>query len=274
MTTVEQALKRGKVTVNIPVLVITYGVMGLGFILWATGSAPSYFALSFILIGHFLGWIYWSFAITRWRIWAFSVVDDLHELKSRAITNKLIWPDGHIFEKTEIRTRKDKALLKSLETKFNELPKEGPVVDDPSIPPITKVFYSKLIGFTLITLAVSAGFSSYGAYVLITSDELYRGTFFLLVGIYLMVKTFRDKKNRRPQLILDDKGVKIKEGQYLWSEIMDFTITHSSNTWLTLNTSHGDVNTTIDGLEISGFELQDKMKIYQLRFTKATAATV
>jgi hypothetical protein len=46
--------------------------------------------------------------ITKWRLWAFENVRNVHELKERAVQAKLIWPDHSIFEKMEIRSASDK----------------------------------------------------------------------------------------------------------------------------------------------------------------------
>jgi hypothetical protein len=207
---------------------------------------------------------------TRWRIWAFTAVDDVHELKLRALANKLIFPDG-FFEKFEIRTQRDKELLKRVAARLDELPQTKQILDDPTIPATTRVF-PKRMALVIVAFVMVVAFFSFGAYTLINSDRWFLGTYFTLLAIYCGVKLFRDMRNLEPQLIVDDKGVKIKKDQYLWSEIKDVTITYSSNTWLSLNTSHGEINTTIDGLEMSSFELKNRMNIYQLRFLKATPA--
>ena len=74
------------------------------------------FVMAFIL-----GWVVWSFTIASWRLWAFEKVDPkFHkQLKKEAIKAKLIWPDGHIFERTEIRTKKQRAKIQAINKKIN-----------------------------------------------------------------------------------------------------------------------------------------------------------
>jgi hypothetical protein len=51
--------------------------------------------------------------ITKWRVWAFENVRNVHELKKRAIQEKLISADSSIFEKTEIRTERQEIKVTS-----------------------------------------------------------------------------------------------------------------------------------------------------------------
>ncbi|WKL57850.1 hypothetical protein Q1W73_02390 [Asticcacaulis sp. ZE23SCel15] len=54
------------------------------------------------LLGIPLMWLIWSTQTPRWKLWAYARVDDLVKLKTEAIREGLIWPDGHLFEKTEM----------------------------------------------------------------------------------------------------------------------------------------------------------------------------
>jgi hypothetical protein len=62
-----------------------------------------------------LAWLTWSFLVVRWRIWAYERVDDLDELKMRAVAAGLIWSDGHFFERTEIRSQDQRKRIRELE---------------------------------------------------------------------------------------------------------------------------------------------------------------
>jgi hypothetical protein len=73
----------------------------------------------FFLFEFVFAWLIWLFMITKWRIWAFQNVRNVHELKKRAIIEILIWEVGNFFEKTEIRSNHDKIKLKQLEVKIN-----------------------------------------------------------------------------------------------------------------------------------------------------------
>lgn len=271
MVTVDKALRRGQLIVNVPVFIIMFTIVGFCISLSAQKLAPGYLILIGILLAPLAGWIYWSFAITRWRIWAFTNVDNVNELKSKAISGKLIWPDGHIFEKTEIRTKRDKEIIRNLEDRFVSEPQKRKVVqDDLTVPTSTQVFYSKK-GILVETILCTA-LLSFGIYLLITSDRWILGTFLSIVGAYIVIKDFYKLTNSRPQLILDQNGIIVKNKQYFWTEINNVTITAASNKWLTLETVRGTTNETIDDYDISIAELEYRINIYLFRSEKATTA--
>lgn len=68
------------------------------------------FALSFLV-----SWFAWSIQCPRWRVWAYRRVDDIGALKSSAVSAGLIWPEGHFFQRTELRTAAQSAELIRLE---------------------------------------------------------------------------------------------------------------------------------------------------------------
>jgi len=60
-------------------------------------------------------WLWWSVQVPKWRLWAYERVDDIPELKRRAIEAQLIWPDGSIFSRTEIKSVAHAARERELE---------------------------------------------------------------------------------------------------------------------------------------------------------------
>jgi hypothetical protein len=92
-----QAVKWGHMIVSVPVFIIA-GVV-------ATVSYAIYPLLVLVgtLFGLGLGWLWWSFAIARWRDWVESVglrPDDVQDL---AVRTWLVWPRGSWLERTEFR---------------------------------------------------------------------------------------------------------------------------------------------------------------------------
>jgi hypothetical protein len=59
-------------------------------------------------------WLWWSFAVPKWRLWALRNVDNWQLLEELAIKEKLIWPRRSIFNLTEITTSAQKALEREL----------------------------------------------------------------------------------------------------------------------------------------------------------------
>jgi len=68
--------------------------------IWAVILVPVVMGGVFLVFS----WLAWSSQITVWRLWAYRRVDDVAALKAAA-TGSLIWPDGHLFERTEFRSR-------------------------------------------------------------------------------------------------------------------------------------------------------------------------
>lgn len=106
---VKQALWRGACTVNLPILVIIVAPWLLTLYMTAevlkTAGIPSFLTTILLVLSLFnipLAWLWWSYAIPKWKLWAYARAEDVDTLKHAAVDVGLIWPDGHIFEKTEI----------------------------------------------------------------------------------------------------------------------------------------------------------------------------
>jgi len=98
--TAGKAVLVGHLLVNVPVLVIMLGFILVGRIFASTLS------FIFLIIGFVLAWLWWSFAVPRWRRWALrngAPADRLHKL---AVATGLVWSKGSIFEKTEFKVNK------------------------------------------------------------------------------------------------------------------------------------------------------------------------
>lgn len=73
--------------------------------------------MGLFLFGIVLAWIWWSIMVPRWRLWAWERVEDLDDLKQKAVRAGIIWPEGWIFEKTEFQSEYIKAKLRDLEAR-------------------------------------------------------------------------------------------------------------------------------------------------------------
>jgi hypothetical protein len=92
-----RAVIAGWLLVNVPVLVIILSVFVIGVSL-----EPKIWWLS-LAIASFLGWIWWSFTVPRWRHWALNRGANPDKLQRWAVITGLVWRKGSIFEKTEFR---------------------------------------------------------------------------------------------------------------------------------------------------------------------------
>ncbi|WP_272149175.1 hypothetical protein [Tenacibaculum aiptasiae] len=119
----DKVLNRGQIFVNFPVAIVLIVFARISMYLYEFEFISRKVVIIGLIISVILSWLTWSFLIVKWRIWAFERVDEKYyeDLKNEAIKLKLIWADGHIFEKTEIRNAKERARIKEINDKIEEL---------------------------------------------------------------------------------------------------------------------------------------------------------
>jgi hypothetical protein len=212
---VDAAISKGHRMVNYPVFIIMLGTIGLTLYLGTQKLIPAWGFLVGFVLAFGLAWLWWSFKITKWRLWAFDNVRNVHELKKRAIQEKLIWADNSIFEKTEIRTRTDKEKLISLQNKFKQ---DDLFQDDLTIQTETIIYYSK--GRNYLEMIFMLLLVGVGIYLLVKTDSYILGLVLTLLGAYQSFKEYKEATNTEPQIILNEKGIKtINTDFYSWNEI-------------------------------------------------------
>ena len=97
------------------------GILSLAFVMRhvaASGRLGDSAIVAAALLGLALAiapaWIWWSITVPKWRLWALRYVSNWPMLKRHAIASGLIWPDGSIFARTEIKSaahaREERAL--------------------------------------------------------------------------------------------------------------------------------------------------------------------
>ncbi|MCR9166635.1 hypothetical protein [Phaeodactylibacter xiamenensis] len=109
---IDEVIRIGQIEVNGPVAIIMFGIPIIAILVAPIIIPKEYVGISTVaglFLGFILAWLWWSYRIVKWRIWAFENTEksDWQKLKERAINQKLIWNDGSIFEKTEIRSREE-----------------------------------------------------------------------------------------------------------------------------------------------------------------------
>lgn len=105
---VKQAVRRGLLVVNGPVLLLLLGPVAVFAYLVnhnVISQKYNWLALLLFAAGFVLAWLWWSLSVARWRVWAYERVEDIPALKKHAVAAGLTWPDGHVLEKTEIKTK-------------------------------------------------------------------------------------------------------------------------------------------------------------------------
>jgi hypothetical protein len=184
--TIKRAVQVGTLAINVPVFII---IISTPFLLaltkWPWLALPGFF-----IIGFPLAWLYWSVAVPKWKMWAYPRVDNVAELKKSAIRASLIWPDGSVFNKTEIKTKK----WREREKFYGRFANTGSITEKPELPSHLQGFKLGpfLIGLfgallTLFTIQVVFDSSSFAKPFI--SGGLLVGLFFCSYGVTGSVKT-------------------------------------------------------------------------------------
>ena len=266
---VDKAIIRGYLMVNTPVMVIMLGTPIIAMYLFSQKLIPNWsIGISFFL-GFVFAWLYWSFSITKWRLWAFENVRNVHELKKRAIQSGLIWTDDKWFNKTEIKSSEDKLKWKELERKFEI---EDEYKEDYSLPKTSTVYYSKIKNtYELLIMLLCLGA---GIYLLLKSDSYIIGTLLTCVGAYFGVKELKQVFDSNPQIIIDDKGIKTVTTDFQnWIEIKNEEVIMEGSGkhkefYLIYDYANGFEKLKIDDYNISPKKLESLLRTYRIRNKK------
>lgn len=264
--TVKEAIDKGRKMLIYPTIGLISVSFLFGLFLAAYMKMEGWIYFVTTIAGFVSAWIYWSYYVTRWRIWAFSNVRNVHELQRKAIENSLIWKEGSWFEKTEIRTEEDKRQWEYLKRKFNE-----PDVyhDDVSVPKETAVFYSKnqLYGEIFVALCLG-GVSGF----LILSDKVnFIGWVVVLIFIYMLFMNIRKLLDISPQLILNAEGITLKKQFYAWNIIRNERVVMEKSGKSTVHNLYLYHSNKEEVLLLKGFtkkpdEIEELLHVYRTRF--------
>lgn len=265
---VETALRRGRLLLKvIPMAILFLGIVLSMALSSARLIAPWGIAAGLLLSG-IASWLWWSFAVTRWRIWSLKHVRNIHELMDYAEQDKLLWRRGRWPQRTEIKTQAQKELLAQLEAK-----RAAPDVirDDQGIPLETVVHYSRAqTGFTVIIGSLLICLCLY----FLREPKLEKWWLYALVGglgIWMIFNGARKFFDRRPQLILNDRGIiLLGEGYFPWTDIDTAEVVtegtgKNSRTLLKFRSANASYALNIGELSISKTALRQAIRIHRFR---------
>jgi len=214
---VEAALRRGHLMLKVvPLTIFVLSLMLSMVLIYLRMITPWGIAFAFI-IGGVASWLWWSFAVTRWRIWSLTHVRNIHELMAYAVQDKLVWEKGSWLQHMEIRSRSQQEQLMQLEAK-----RATPDVihNDPGVPPETVILFSRtqtgsvmIIGSLFICLCL----------FLLREPELEKWWAYALIGglgLWMMFSGARKFFDRQPQLVLNDHGITLPDkGFFPWTGV-------------------------------------------------------
>lgn len=215
---VEDAIAKGKRRINYPVL----GIFLIGITLFSVLGFDNHISAGFAITGALLctlvlPWLYWSWAVPRWRLWAFENVRNVHKLQKKAVEEQIIWRKGHWCEKTEIWTAAQRIKWAQLQEKFV---RPDMFEDDYTIPSETQVYYSKVNSYAECALGLF--FIGAGIFCIVSKYSIVVGVGGVLFGGYMLYSGFKKAGNSSAQLILSNEGIWTTSTPfYRWDEISD-----------------------------------------------------
>lgn len=260
MVTLNKAILRGHLTVNIPVLIILFGLPFL-FSYLETKKVILLYQKNILIPSSFiLAWLYWSFVIVKWKLWAYKNVKELDELKLLAVKQGLIWQDGSFFEKTEIKTKSEKQKLLNYENDFyNSIDFE---LKDRRI----IVFFSKRK--TFLSTLLSILFLLFGLFLIVKSNESITVHVFGIIcctifGLFCLID-IKNFLNRKPQIVISKNGIELNNGKvYKWNEIKnEKIITESTLKYLTFEHLFGSEKILLNDLDTNEIQIEKLIIMY------------
>ncbi|MES2703410.1 MAG: hypothetical protein V4649_12265 [Bacteroidota bacterium] len=219
MVTVDRAIQKGRIqlfwmprVILVSLLALTFAgseFIGADSPLWIKLGLLALFVLTFTL-----PLLYYFLMLPRWRIWAFSEVRNVHELKSRAQLAKIFPPEKSFLWRFEIKSAAQTNAIKTLEDRFRQ---PDIFEDDYSMP--YQIEYKACRSGKILPVVLLIGFMAFGLYSIIDSNAVavVASLFGVAIGIVCVADKF---KATGPQLTISNDGITaLKHGFHPWADI-------------------------------------------------------
>lgn len=262
---VDEAIAKGKRMVIYPVWTIFIVVTSISFFLLSREIIPLWVCGVGFLVSLLLSWLYWGYMVTKWRLWAFENVQNVHELEKRAEQESIIWGRGGIFEKTEFRTTAEQEKWLTLKEKFKQA---DVYYDDITVPYETMIYFSKVS--KMVEIVLGTVILVVGLYIAISYEE-YFSLLFALAGLYLLYTGVRDFSNNEPQITINNRGIKTAKATFAeWKDIRSEEVVQersgkSVRYYLVYSHLNGLEKMNIEGLETDHKSLTNLLRVYRVR---------
>lgn len=267
---VDKAIKKGIYSVNLPALLIfligLIASFAMAFILFR----PYEMIVGFI-VSYVLATAYRAITAAKWRNWAFDKVRNVHELRERALSEKLLYPTNRLgFGIINYNSESQKKQWEQLHAKFQQ---PDIFMDDKSIPAETIIRYSVFkyavwtIVFCLMTI-LGIYFCTLGQVITyITGIPL------IITGAVNTYFKIKNMLNRAPQIVLNNDGLRTADTPfYKWDEIAnEKTIREGTGKYamyyLCYDHPKGSNRFQLKDLEINFIKLERLLRLYRGRNT-------
>jgi hypothetical protein len=269
--TVDEAIKKGRIQLFWVPVFILLGSLAITMIplcsledgtIWIPICGFSGFGLAVTL-----PFLYCGIMLPRWRIWAFTNVRNVHELKQTARLRQIYPKDKSFLWRLEIKNAEQKRLISELEQKF-DLP--DIFEDDYTIPYETAYAYSKIE--TLFVLLFTVG-AAVGTVVFLLQREVYIGLLMLACSLIFGYATYKRYRTPGPLLVISNDGITTKDnGFHPWREIQNEQVFYvsagkASYYGLSYEVNGGTIKMSLKELTgLSSYKVDHVLRTYRGRF--------
>lgn len=244
--TIEDAISRANWQLLVLPIVLMVACIGAGIYISLQINVHQWILITTGVIGGIaLAWAVWNYYVIKWKIWAYSGIDDIGTLKQLAVQRGMIYEDDSIFYHMEIKSKATATLIEQLEIEAFERYRKNGVADDVTIPDTYVVYYSPWIYayavFALFFIAVGMW-----AWIDESFADNSKGAFLKYIAFpfaaYMLYEFYkRYKLVKKPLLVFTNQGLYIhKDGEqyFSWNSVYPFrTIKHGDTAYLQIRTT-------------------------------------
>lgn len=265
---VDDAIKKGIYTVNLPALMIFMIGLIASFAMAFLFLRP-YEMIVGLIVSYVLATAYRAIFAAKWRIWAFDKVRNVHELHERALSEKLMYLTNRPgFGIINYNSESQKEQWEQLQAKFQQ---PDIFIDDQSLPAETIIRYSvfKHVIWTIVFLLMII----LGIYLYTLGQVISYiiGILLILIGAVNSYMRIKNMFNREPQIILNNNGMRTASVPfYKWNEIAnEKTIREGTGKYamyyLCYDHPNGSAKFHLNDLEVSFMRIQKILRVYRGR---------
>lgn len=238
LISVDQALVRGRQMLLLPRVLMIIGLflflLPLALLFMALTDGPGLSRNTWLVFGavlildfllfFYLPFLFWSKRTTRWKLWAFSHVNDIAELKKAARSAALCAGYGTFMDNIQLQSAAERDEWRKLQQRAGA---PDTFIDDTVTSPETAIYYAiprLLVNIFFYLIIFAAGiFVEYLAFMPNTSTIVYFiGALMILSPLYLIIRALIDLLRHQPRIILNNKGIFTVETGFLsWSDIFN-----------------------------------------------------
>jgi len=232
-----------------------------------TGTALC-FVFSFIV-----GYIYNNIAMQRWRIWAFTNVRNVHELKDAAEPNMFV-PKSKLYFKSEFNSASYKHEWEALQYRF-DTPDE--IVEDFTIPDTVTIranrLYQLLVSEIIFILSLIAG-----TLIMLFNSQYNMALYMLLafiVVVFMQRKRLHQLFSNNVCLYMSADGLQINSKTLIcWADIhktsfrREVSERKGAETFLVINHKRGITEVALTPYRTNRYQLNNIIQTYKIRHGK------